>query len=110
MCQFQLWYLHQYWLKKYFDDVDLIAGFPTDLITQRAFIGKTSENSKFLKLFYRIRDSLSHGKFIVIEVAGEDVIVMQDDNTYNVTARIVIKKETLIGWIQIIDQNRMLAY
>lgn len=71
---------------------------------ERAVIGKTSESNKYLKFFYRIRDGFAHGKFALkYSSIGEKMIVMQDNDSTNVTARIVIKLSTLLKFVKAVD-------
>ncbi len=59
--------------------------------------------------FYRIRDGLAHGKFkLRYSETNKKVIVIQDDDGYNVTARIIIKLDTLLSFVSVIDMNRLI--
>ncbi len=92
-----------------FSENSLEDGRVDDLSSERAVVGKTSAGNNYLKLFYRIRDCFAHGKFkLRISEQGEKMVVMQDDNTSSVTARIVLKLDTLLGFIDAIDRNRVL--
>ena len=46
-----------------FSEAGLQDGEVDDLSFERAVIGKTSGSNRYLKLFYRIRNCLAHGKF-----------------------------------------------
>ncbi len=94
-------------LKARFAEVNLKDGKPTDISTERAVIGKTSGSNPYFKLFYRIRNALAHGKFILKNApSGEQIILMQDNDNANVTARIILKKSTLLSFIRITDGKR----
>lgn len=94
-----------------FEENKLMDNMLDDIITERFVIGKTLESNKLLKLLRHIRNCFAHGKYIVVENSiNQNVIIMQDDNTYNVTARIVIKVDTLVGLIKIIDRNNTIGW
>lgn len=97
-------------LAECFEKLNLQDGRITDLLTERAVIAKTSENNKFFKLFYRIRDGLAHGKFSLrLNENEEKVIVIQDNDRHNVTARIVLKLQTLLDIIDAVDKNGLIT-
>ena len=84
-------------------------GFVADLSFERCVIGKTSENNKYLKLFYRIRDGFAHGKYCLrLSEDNVKMVVIQDDNGNNVTGRIVIRLSTLLNFITEIDINNLI--
>ncbi len=96
-------------LKKQFDSLNLQDAALTDYDNERMVISKTNAGNKYLKLFYRIRNGLAHGKFILKKSsAGEKMFVMQDDDTRNVTARIVVKLSTLLKFVDEIDKSGVL--
>ena len=75
-----------------FKRCNLLDGSLSDYDTERAVISDASKSNKYLKLFYRIRDGFAHGKFLLkYSSTHEKMVIIQDDNTHNVTARIVIK-------------------
>ena len=80
-----------------------------DLSTERAVIGITHEDNKYLKMFHRVRNGLAHGKFILrYSSSKEKMVVIQDDDSNNVTARIVIKLSTLMEFINVIDLDDLI--
>lgn len=92
-----------------FNSLNLSDGIALNLDNERAVVGKTSESNNYLKLFYRIRDGLAHGKFkLRYSETNKKVIVIQDDDGYNVTARIIIKLDTLLSFVSVIDMNRLI--
>ncbi len=96
-------------LKKQFDSLNLQDAALTEYDNERMVISKTNAGNKYLKLFYRIRNGLAHGKFILKKSsAGEKMFVMQDDDTRNVTARIVVKLSTLLKFVDEIDKSGVL--
>lgn len=98
-------------LKKQFSNNNLEDGILTDYDVERCVIGQTSESNKYLKLFYRIRDGFAHGKFLLKKSsANEKMVIIQDDNGKNVTARIVIKLSTLLQFVSCIDLNKTINF
>ncbi|MDE5737837.1 MAG: hypothetical protein K2H93_05665 [Oscillospiraceae bacterium] len=98
-------------VRQCFQQINLCDGQLSDIHTERAVITRTSESSRYLKLFYRIRDGFAHGKFVLkLNDDNEKMIIIQDDDGHNVTGRIVIKLNTLIEMIKIIDKNNLLKW
>lgn len=94
-----------------FEKCNLLDGALSDYDTERAVIGSTNETNKYLKLFYRIRDGFAHGKFLLKYSSNhEKMVIIQDDDTNNVTARIVIKLSTLLSIIEAVDINGIIGY
>ncbi len=84
-------------------------GLLADVDMERAVIGRTSGSNNHLKLFYRIRDGFAHGKFkLRLSTSNEKMVVIQDDNGHNVTARIVLKLSTILGFIDAVDINGLI--
>ena len=85
----------------------LADGRLPDCDKERAVISKTSESNKYMKLFYRIRNGLAHGKFILkYSSKHEKMVIIQDDDTRNVTARIILRLSTLMKLVEAIDANK----
>ena len=94
-----------------FKKCNLLDGSLSDYDTERAVISDTNESNKYLKLFYRIRDGFAHGKFLLkYSSTHEKMVIIQDNNTHNVTARIVIKLSTLLSIIETVDINGIIGY
>lgn len=94
-----------------FNSKNLPDGPLIDIDKERAVISKTSEPNKHLKLFYRVRDGFAHGKFILrLSSNSEKMVIIQDDNSHNVTARIVIKLNTLLNYVNAVDINGLILY
>lgn len=92
-----------------FATLNLPDGMVVDVDKERAVIGKTIGANNHLKLFYRIRDGFAHGKFkLRLSSSGTKMVIIQDDNQYNVTARIVIKLDTLLNYVNAIDINGLI--
>lgn len=96
-------------LLEHFTAQELLDGKPKNVDSERAVIGKTSEGNNYLKLFYRIRDGFAHGKYhLRFSSSGEKMIIIQDDDRYNVTARMVLKLSTILGFINVVDKNSVI--
>lgn len=92
-----------------FGALSLTDGELENVDYERAVIGKTSENNNYLRLFYRIRDGFAHGKYLLrFSSFGERMVIIQDDDRHNVTARIVLKLSTLLKFIEVIDLNSII--
>lgn len=92
-----------------FRKCNLEDGEDVSVDTERAVIAKTSEDNKYLKLFHRIRNGLSHGSFSLRNnLHGQKMIVIQDQDKNNVTARIVIRLDTLLCFIRTIDRSHLI--
>lgn len=59
----------------------------------------------FNSIFRHIRNSLAHGRFILYEVDNTEYLFFEDVNHEKVTARMVVKIETLLQWISIITDE-----
>lgn len=97
-------------LKTSFARHDLQDGKIENLDEERGVLVQTSDTNKYLKLFYRIRDGLAHGSFSLRKNCNDEkMIVIQDQDRNNVTARIVIRLNTLLEWIRIIDKKCLIV-
>lgn len=77
--------------------------------TERAVIGITNGN-RYIKLFHRIRNCLAHGRFLLkYSSNSEKMIVFQDNDKDNVTARMLLKLQTLLDIILAIDKNKLIV-
>lgn len=98
-------------LSERFKENQLPDNMLEDIVTERCVIGKTPESNKLLKLLRHIRNCLAHGKYLVVENSiDQRMMIMQDDNIHNVTARIILKVSTLIEMIKIIDRNNSIGW
>ena len=82
-----------------------------DLTYERGMVIETKEKNEYFKLFYFIRNSLSHGEYTIkINDKGEKFIIMQNSEFESpcIKARMVMKVSSLINIIKIIDKNKLL--
>lgn len=89
---------------------DLDEDFYNHRSSQRIGI-VNSQSNEYMSLFYHIRNSLAHGRLAMYQAHGEDIMfVMEDGNSvgaekddkFEVTARIVLLKSTLLNIIELI--------
>lgn len=91
-------------LKTQFEENNLLDVYKLNVDTERFVIGKTNEKNQYLKLFHRIRNGFAHGKFkLRLSSNNEKMVVIQDDNGNNVTARIVLRLSTILRFICAVD-------
>ena len=57
------------------------------------------------KLFYHIRNALAHGCFSVVKSGDNEYLVLQDEYNNNISARMIIKTETLLKWIEFFQER-----
>lgn len=97
-------------LSALFKKHDLPDGVLQNLDTERAVLTHTQGDNKYFKLFYRIRDGLAHGSFSLrYNTQQEKMVIIQDQTSSNVTARIVIKLDTLLQMIHAIDKSHLIV-
>ena len=89
---------------------NLSDGRLVNVDVERAVIVKTNTKlNSYFQLFYRVRNGFAHGKFnLRLSTSNEKMVVIQDNDTNNVTARIVLKLSTILGFIDTIDINRLI--
>ena len=88
------------------EKANLSESFPSDMLRERICVANNKKN-QFMSVFYHIRDSFAHGRFFITEVEKQKIIVMEDvaprGSPLIVTGRMIIKKQTLLKWIEIIN-------
>ena len=93
------------YLGQLFRHASLGDGPLIDWTVERAVIAATSGSNSWLRLFRHVRNCLVHGRFICLPVEGGlgPMLVMEDEDKYNYTARIVLRVETLLVWKRTIE-------
>ena len=87
---------------------DLCIGFPHALDIERVAIS-ISDKNQFLSLFRHIRNAFSHGRINMHEMADGDLMFIFEDigrkkpEGIPVSARMLLRKSTLLKWIDIIE-------
>lgn len=90
-------------------------GFHKDRSEERIVIYKPSRYNEFLAICYHIRNSLAHGRLAMYPIANsedimfalEDGVRLKYDNKFQVRARMILKKSTLLKWIEIIEKGKL---
>lgn len=68
-----------------------------------------NENDPLNIMFYYIRNSLAHGDYVIKRNnSNEKVLIMQSSLGKSIRARTVIKLETILNIIKIIDNNKII--
>lgn len=87
---------------------DLYDDFPSNMQTERICFYDKMHN-QFMSVFYHIRNALAHSRLNMVDVDGECVFIMEDvvrdekANKLKLSARMIIKKSTLLNWINLIE-------
>lgn len=92
------------------EKADLEDDFPTDLSKERICV-YNNEKNQFMSVFYHIRNALAHGRINIVDENGECTFVLEDinskiknkNNHVAVSARMILKRSTLLKWIEIIE-------
>lgn len=84
------------------------AAFPSGLSKERicAYVGGESQ---IPSVFRHLRNSFCHGRFAVYHMNGEEIFAFEDVKPGNaklkLSARMVLRKSTLLRWIEIIENG-----
>lgn len=90
------------------EKADLKDSFPNDFSRERICI-YDNENNQFMSVFYHIRNALAHCRLNMVDVEGECVFILEDvqpkrnADRLKVSARMILRKSTLIKWIDLIE-------
>ncbi len=92
------------------EKADLKEMFPSDFSHERICI-YDKEKNQFLSVFYHIRNAFAHCRLNMVEVDRECVFILEDvvpnkkNNQLKVSARMILRKSTLIKWIDLIENG-----
>ena len=85
--------------------------FPQNIELERVCIYNCKAN-QFESVFYHIRNSLAHCRLNMLNVNGECVFILEDGkpsakdkSKFEVSARMILYKRTLLKWIAIIENG-----
>ena len=99
-------------MKRALEDIGMAKGFPNGDHTERVCMVQTvKQENQILALFIHIRNVLAHGRIKISGAGDESVFFMEDcqyipdKKRYVVSARMILKKSTLIKWIDIIESG-----
>lgn len=89
---------------------DLKDNFLSDLGRERICI-YDNEKNQFMSVFYHIRNAFAHCRLNIVDVNSECTFILEDVNSkmknsnsqVAVSARMILKKSTLLKWIDIIE-------
>lgn len=88
------------------EKANLLHHFSDDVSTERICIYDNKDN-QFLSIFGHIRNAFAHGRFLFVKNNDEEYYIMEDVKSIRrqkvVTARIILKKSSLLNWIDIIE-------
>lgn len=80
--------------------------FPSNIAKERICIYDCQKN-QFMSVFYHIRNAFAHGRFDLKLFNNEEYYILEDvqkdKRGLKVSARIILKKSTLLNWIDIIE-------
>lgn len=84
---------------------NLVDNFPTNCITEA--VCYTKKDNQIQGLCYHIRNCFAHGRFLLNKNGKDSFFVFEDISNYKkqrkVSARMILKKSTLLKWIKIIE-------
>ena len=94
------------------EKAELTDDFPSDLGRERICFYNNQKN-QFMSVFYHIRNAFAYGRLNIFDVNGDCTFVLEDVNSrmkdsngnIAVSARMILKKQTLLSWIDIIENG-----
>lgn len=87
---------------------DLMENFPSTFQKERICFYH-NKGAQFVSVFYHIRNAFAHGRLNIVEADNECFFVLEDvlppskNGEKKLSARMIIKKQTLLNWIEIIE-------
>lgn len=97
-------------MKQALEKAKLLDNITADVNTERIAVYNNKKN-QFMSVFYHLRNAFAHGRLNMLDTGLEnDYVFLFEDITrkkdlYNVTARMVLRKSTLIKWIELIEDG-----
>lgn len=89
-------------MKPVLEDAGLSKNFPPKKYEEKICVYK--KDNQLVSVFSHIRNSLAHGRFNIIDFNSETFFILEDSGTKNrVSARMILKKSTLLKWIEAIE-------
>lgn len=90
-------------MKAVLAEADLSDNFYSDIKNERGGLYKR-RGSQPDCIFYHLRNCLAHGRFCIREKDGDWTFIFEDvEKNSKVSARMILKKSTLLRWIEIIE-------
>ncbi len=100
---------------KYYDNLEPVLckaeckdNFPSKLNWERVCIYDNMRN-QFLSVFYHLRNAFAHCRLNMVDYEGECVFILEDvasnmkNGRYKLSARMILRKSTLLKWIDLIE-------
>ena len=97
-------------MERALDNADLINSFPSDLTRERICIYDNQKN-QFMSVFYHLRNAFAHCRLKMVNLDGECVFILEDvqpkkgQENLLVSARMILRKSTLLNWIDLIENG-----
>lgn len=94
------------------EKASLKDNFPSDLGKERICI-YDNQNNQFLSVFYHLRNAFAHCRLNMVDVDGDCIFVLEDVQPQQkrlqlkVSARMILRKSTLIKWIDLIEAGEV---
>lgn len=94
-------------MKQALEKANLLDDIKANINLERIAI-YNSEKNQFMSIFYHLRNAFAHGRFNMFDVGLDDYVFIFEDiskriNMNKVTARMILRKSTLIKWIDLIE-------
>ena len=92
------------------EKADLKDAFPSDFSRERICI-YDNQGNQFLSVFYHFRNAFAHCRLNMVDVDGECVFILEDvqpkknAEPLKVSARMILRKSTLLNWIELIENG-----
>ena len=92
------------------EKANLADPFPTEIDKERIAIVNNKKN-QFISVFYHLRNAFAHCRINMVTVNNEctfileDIVNKNDSQKCKLSARMIIKKQTLLNWINIIENG-----
>ena len=87
---------------------DLKNSFPSNIAKERICIYDGQKN-QFMSVFYHIRNAFAHGRFALNLLNDKEYYILEDvqkdKDGFKVSARMILKTNTLLNWIDIIESG-----
>ena len=92
-------------MKAELEKANLLNNFPMIDGTERICILNNKKN-QFMSVFYHLRNAFAHCRLNMVDVSGEEndyFFILEDVYRDRVSARMILRKSTLLKWINLIE-------
>lgn len=100
-------------MRQALEKADLLEDIMTNPGVERIAVYNNKKN-QFMSVFYHLRNAFAHGRLNMVDIGLEDdyAFIFEDvtkrKESYRVTARMILRKSTLIKWIDLIEIGHQL--